>query len=167
MKYDVKLNKGEWEQYSEDTYVDVTNLPEQYKVIKTEYRNVLSEDVWNVIRLKIYKEHKLFATVNRNYPSEAESVYVKQGKNEYLVTSGDYMCITVVNLTTGEVKSYTDEEKYQVGAAFCPYAFDYDDGTLFVTGCVWGGWEETYCFPNVDFSNPVFDFDSAEYVESE
>lgn len=158
MKYDVKIDKKEWEEYEKEEIIHVKNLPDNYKVTKTVYTNLINKSIWNVIKLKIYKNNKLLTTVNRNYPDEADSVYVKQNNSEYLITSGDYMCITVVNLTTNVVKSYTNDKMYKIGAAFCPYDFDYEDNTLIVTGCVWGGDEETYYFHNVNFNKPKFDF---------
>ena len=86
MKYDVKIDKKEWEEYEKEEIIHVKSLPDNYKVTKTVYTNLINKSIWNVIKLKIYKNNKLLTTVNRNYPDEADSVYVKQNNSEYLIS---------------------------------------------------------------------------------
>lgn len=167
MNHEVFINKNEWAEKGDETPISVYGLPHQYRVNYQLYKyNDPDKHYWNQMEIKIYKDDELFLTLGRNYGSIANPVYAHQNGKDFLITSGDYMCITVVNLTDGTVESYTDEDCYNKGWAYCPTSFswwDEETSTLQLEGCVWGGEFEIITFRDLDLENPMFDFSKAEY----
>lgn len=102
---------------------------------------------WRQLKIVIKNNGEEYMTLYRNYSSMPTCAYVRQNSKEYLITSLDYQCISIINLTDKTYESYClgDHDK---GWGFCPYEFyaDEDDGVvnLEVTGCYWGGPEEHF-----------------------
>lgn len=114
---------------------------------------------------KIYKDEIFLLEYYTNY-SNAPYLFIK---DKYLLTTIDYQCITIINLQTKEVKTYGDRKRLEMGAGFCPIAFDYDeeDNELIITGCYWGVPEgKMYC-EDFDFENPIKSLNEAEVYYDE
>lgn len=167
MNHEVTINKQEWEKYLEEKIIRIENLPEQYQVKCQYYKcNIPGKHYWNQLELNVYKNNELVVTVGRNYHSPAHSVYATQNGQEFIITSGDYMCITIINLTKGTAESYTWEERYTEGGAYCPISFkewDEEESELSFIGCVWACPDEIVTFEDVNLDNPIFDWVNAHY----
>lgn len=102
--------------------------------------------------------------MNRNY-SSLPYCYAKQGENEFIMTSEDYQCITIINLHTKEINTYGNIESVEKGWGFCPIKFTWDEdcNELKINGCYWGAPYEDMVTIIPDLNNP--DFNSAEYIE--
>lgn len=117
---------------------------------------------WGQLKFVIKHNGEDYMTLYRNYSTPATSAYICQNDKEYLITSLDYQCISIINLTNKTYESYClgDHDK---GWGFCPYEFyaEEDDGivTLEVTGCYWGGPEE-------HFKVEIEDLDKFEFPEN-
>lgn len=171
---DVKAENGEPLYHSDGELkpVYIENLPNTYKVYKEVFKASESR-YWAFIRVHIHENNQEILTFDRNYPSLPESIYVKQCGKEFIITSGDYQTVTIVNLTDLTMESYCNEYRHEKGWGFCPIEFnssyDIDDSDdeeieLRITGCYWGGSYETYIFPNIDLLNPNLDFSTAECI---
>lgn len=123
---------------------------------------------WNQCKVHIYENGNEIISFNRNYGAP-KAIYVLQNNKEFIVTSADYQCITIVNLTDKTIESYTNEKTYKFGGGFCPISFDWDedDNTLEIYGCVWACPYGTYYFENIDLSNPTFDWENAKYIDDD
>lgn len=167
MNHEVIINKNKWVKKGEENSIPVYGLPSQYQVKYQLYEyNDSTKHYWNQMEINVYKDDELYLTIGRNYSFIANPVYAHQNGKDFIITSGDYMCITVINLTDRTVESYTDEESYKKGWAYCPTSFNWWDeetSTLQLEGCVWGGEYEIITFKNVNLENPAFDFSKAEH----
>lgn len=123
---------------------------------------------WDQCKVHIYEDSQETIVFSRNYGAP-KAIYVSQNGKDFLVTSANYQCVTVINLTDKTIESYTNEEAYRLGGGFCPISFDWDEGgnTLEVYGCVWACPYGTYYFKNIDLSNPVFDWKNARYEDED
>lgn len=171
MNHEVIIDEKLWVKCGDEIPIRVRNLPDDYHVCFQDYKYIDPEKkYWNQMKINVYKNDELFVSIGRNYSSLPRPLYACQNGKEFLITSGDYMCITIINLTDKTVESYTDENRYKIGAAFCPTTFtdwDEDTSSLEFEGCVWGGSFEIITFKNLDLSNPVFDFSKAICVEED
>lgn len=105
--------------------------------------------------------NRLVATIYRNY-SDMWRLWVENHKitgADYLLTGEDYQGLTIVNLTSGEMRSYLPEAAGQ-GWGWCiVHAELMPDGvTLKMDGCYWAC---PYEVRVLDFSNP----DDPSFVE--
>ena len=145
----------------------IPKLPIKYSV-KVEHFTCKNPEkhYWDQCKIHIYEDGQETIIFSRNY-STPKAIYVSQNEKDFIVTSANYQCVTVINLTDKTIESYTNEEKYRLGGGFCPISFDWDedDNTLEVYGCVWGCPYGTYYFKNIDLSNPVFDWKNARYKD--
>lgn len=180
MSYEVNIEAIETDNgtpmYSSDGKLQrvlVDELPDNYEVYKELFTNTKRNKVWGCLRYHIYKDGQEILTLDRNYPAGVGMIYVVQHGKEFIITSGDYQTITIINLTDLTMESYCDDYRYKRGWAFCPQEFssnyygDEDVGDeleLTVTGCYWGGETEMYVFSNVDLLNPDLDFSKAEWI---
>jgi hypothetical protein len=140
-----------------------------YTIHITEWQhNNPEEHYWPQTTVRVYKHGKLCAEFNRNYPTFV-GILATQNNTDYLITSANYQCITICNLSTGEVKSYTDLDDVKHGFGFCPIEFDWDEeeNTLVVEGCLWGFPTERMICEGIDLENPTNAFNRAQWVDEE
>ena len=167
MNHEVIINKDEWVKSGEEIEESINSLPDQYQVKYQLYKfHDPRKHYWNQIEINVYKNDELFISIGRNYSTMTRSIFVHQNGKDFIITSGDYMCITVINLTDENVESYTDEEMYKEGGAYCPLCFiswDEKTSTLQFKGCVWGGEYYKITFKDVNLEKPTFDFYQAKY----
>jgi len=112
----------------------------RYSVLVNYYKAPdLNSHYWELIKLSVFNGDNLIAEMYRNYPS-VNYCFAKQGDNEYLITSEDYQCITIIDLHTGDIQTYGNLDRLKIGGGFCPIEFSWDefDNRLKITGCVWG-----------------------------
>lgn len=154
--------------------IKVKELPKEYTVTKHIYSYYDPEaHYWDMSVIVIYKEGKELCRFLRNYGS-IPMIYVKQCGRDFLITSGDYQCITIVDLEKSEVKSYTDPINRKFGAGFCPINFYYDEyewgdkiTELMIEGCVWGGpFERMYC-ENINLRHPIPSLNEAKWADED
>lgn len=150
--------------------VAVDELPDNYTVYEERFTST-NRKFWGHLRFHIHKNGQKILTLDRNHPYGVYMVYVEQHGKEFIITSGDYQTITIINLTDLTMESYCDDYRHKRGWAFCPQEFNSnycggkdvgDNLELTVTGCYWGGETEMYVFSNVDLLNPDLDFSKAE-----
>lgn len=164
IKYRYYINKAE--------QVNIFELPQQYTVIKSNYHyQNPNAHCWDVNIITIYENVgpgplRQVCEFARNYPSFSAE-YVRQNGKDYLLTSGDYQSITIVNLTDGIVKSYADPDCLAFGAGFCPIDFCACEDYCWIEGCVWGGDRERMHCDNIDYSNPIKAFNNARWSDDE
>lgn len=103
---------------------------------------------------RVYEGERLIATVRRNYHSfQFAFVEDHPSGGDYMVCGEDYQGQTVVNLKTGEVKSYVPEAaKHGVGFCWVNAELSPDNSMLLVDGCYWACPYEVWV---VDFSDPM------------
>lgn len=107
---------------------------------------------WDQSKIDIYNDKKLYMTFYRNYGKEPSMGYAVQNGKEYLITSEDYMCITIINLTDKKINSY------KIGNELCPLEFSVThtlDNKIDVRvfGCVFAGPYIYFDLNNIDLSN--------------
>ena len=91
----------------------------------------------------------VIAEVVRNYSSFPFKLFKHINGNRYMVCGEDYQGYTLVNIETGEIKSYVSGTL----GAMCLVNFDdYDNTHLYVEGCPWGG----------DFYDIIYDVSDIE-----
>lgn len=157
---------------NESKEVKVYNLPPEYIIIKNNYHHMdPNRKYWDMLIIDIWKrnEHlplEKICSFGRNYPS-FNAAYARQNNTDYLITSSDYQTITIINLNTGEIKSYADKDCLAIGGGFCPIYFDTDEDYLMIEGCVWGGPMERMHCHDIDFANPTKAFNNAEWTDDE
>ena len=137
-------------------------LPEKWKVYKTSLQRADRPNTWSILKVEIEKDGEPYIDFIRNYPS-LPLLYVEQNEEEFIITSTDYQCITIINLTTKEIKTYADVDDLKFGGGFCPISFDWDEDTLYVNGCIWGCPEETMIAREIDLNNPTEAFNKADW----
>lgn len=139
-----------------------------YTIHITEWKSKDPEKhYWSQMSIKVLNQAgECCAEFGRNYYS-FEGIVVTQNGVDYLITSSDYQCITICNLQTGAVTSYTDLDDIQHGCGFCPIYFDWDEGTLYVDGCIWACPYETMKCEDIDLDNPIPSFNTAEWIDED
>lgn len=137
-----------------------------YTVVATTYKYKDPEKhYWNYMLVQVKNaDGEICAEFWRNYYS-LDGIVVQQNGADYFISSSDYQCITICNLATGEVKSYTDVDDIKHGCGFCPISFDWDEGTLYVEGCIWACPYETMKCNEIDLENPIPAFNTAEWLD--
>ena len=116
--------------------------PEQWQIYSTLMKRSDKPNTWGLLKVEIEKDGEPYLEFIRNYPS-IPILYIEQNGIEFLITSLDYQCISIINLNTKEIKTYGEVDDLKHGAGFCPISFDWDDGDLYVDGCIWACPEET------------------------
>lgn len=149
-----------------DISYQVRDLPQPYSVIKQSFKHATDDHVWGSSLIQICSNGTVMFEFVRNYPS-FEAIFVEQNGVDYIITSGDYQCITIVNLDDMEAKSYVDVDDKKFGCGFCPIYFDWDEDTLYVEGCVWGCPYETMICRDIDLSDPIAAFNGAEWTSDD
>lgn len=126
---------------------------------------------WNKYTVSIFdcKTHHTLFEFNRNYPHLPNLLYVKQGNQEFIITSGAYQCISIYNITYNEFTDYVypNDEAYDWGDGFCPVRFQWINDTLVVWGSLFNGPPQKMFIPNPDLNHLNFDnvyFEDNEYV---
>jgi hypothetical protein len=114
------------------------------------------------MKIEIYKDNEPYIEFYRNYPS-ISIAFAEQNSKEFIITSEDYQCITIINLTDKVIKTYTDVDDIQMGCGFCPVDIDWDEYTLYIEGCIWGCPYETMICRDIDLQNPIDAFNNAEW----
>lgn len=139
-----------------------------YTVTATTYKyHDPEKHYWNYTKVQVKNAAgKMCAEFWRNYYS-LDGIVVTQNGTDYFISSSDYQCITICNLSTGEVKSYTDVDDIKHGCGFCPIYFDWDDGTLYVEGCIWACPYETMKCENINLEDPVESFNHATWIDED
>lgn len=137
-------------------------MPENWAVYSTCMKRSDRPHTWGLTKVEIEKDGQPYMDFIRNYPS-IPVLYVKQNEEEFLITSEDYQCITIINLTKKEKKTYGEIDDLRHGAGFCPISFDWDDGDLYVEGCIWACPEETMIAREIDLNNPTSAFNCADW----
>ena len=144
-----------------ENILEVKNLPYEYKLTESIFAE--EKDSWNISILKIFlgneKTSDIYIFCVRNYWQFGSClIYVKQNDCDYLITSEDYQCITIINLTNKTVNTYGDWNAVNEGFGFCPIAFEWEDdeNILKIIGCFWGCPEEEAIVKIDDLDNPDF-----------
>lgn len=106
-------------------------------------------------------------TWNRNYFYAPPFLYVEQNNQEFLITSGDYQCLTIYNITA---KIFTDyvidgEEAYAAGRGFCPATLTYKKNSLIIEGSVLNGMPEKLTIHNPNFNDMKFEDVERDVIE--
>lgn len=119
-----------------------------------------AEEYWDKIEIEILlpDTHQSIFTFARNCPQTPPLLYVKQNNEDFLVSSGNYQCISIYNITRREFKEYVypkDEEVIH-WRGFCPISYKWKDDTLTVTGQKPYGPMEIMIIPNVDLNHLNF-----------
>ena len=97
MKHEVVINKDEWVKKGDEEVVSVYGLPKQYLVKYQVYKhNDRNKHYWEQIEINILNNNEQFLTIGRNYSSIVQPIYARQNGKDFLITSGNYMCITIV-----------------------------------------------------------------------
>lgn len=146
---------------------DIRDLPKNYRVLRLKYKCADPEaHYWDMDRICVYGEgNKPICMFDRNYSGFVAGCYVEQNGKEYWITSADYQCIAIVNLTDSVVKQYVDIDDKQHGCGFCPISIDWDESVnkLYIDGCIWGCPYETMICEDIDFENPIEAFNNAQW----
>ena len=74
-------------------------MPEQWAVFTTLFKRSDKPRTWGVMKVEIEKNGEPYMEFLRNYPS-LPFLYIEQNGEEFAITSTDYQCITIINLTT-------------------------------------------------------------------
>lgn len=136
--------------------------PEQWQIYSTLMKRSDKPNTWGLLKVEIEKDGEPYLEFIRNYPS-IPVLYIEQNEIEFLITSLDYQCISIINLNTKEIKTYGEVDDLQHGVGFCPISFDWDDGDLYVDGCIWACPEETMIAREIDLTNPTEAFNKADW----
>lgn len=148
-KYEVSpINEEEWEEFSKTNATRNLRfgtsffVPKCWSIMATYYTNKKNSRYWSHIKIDIYKDGELWFTFYRNYSAIPPFGYLVQNGKEYLVTSSNYQCITVINLTDKKMESYC-LGNFEYGGGFCPTDIYvdtcYDSIDIKIEGCYWGG----------------------------
>jgi hypothetical protein len=103
-------------------------------------------------RVSTTQDDRIIADIKRNYGLFWYSWITHGNGHEYLVCGEDYQGQTIVNLSTGEIRSYFPDAGYD-GGGFCwtaAYASP-DSQVLAIEGCYWACPYEVVFY---DFSSP-------------
>lgn len=113
---------------------------------------------WDRIEVEILSNSEKYFTFARNCPNTPPLLYVKQYNQEFLVTSGDYQCISIYNLTKRTFKEYVypRDDEYIHYRGFCPLEYKYKDNTLTIIGQVPYGPMEIMIIHDIDLDNITF-----------
>ena len=151
------------------------DLPDNYEIHITTYKYKGPEHYWDVKKIEIYKDGEFYIGFGRDYHSFTtdQFIYLKQTgedgiEREFIITTSQYMFITIINLTDKIINSDTFGQP-KLGAGFCPIKFTYEkewtwnnDGVevaepneLMVEGCYWACPYERYYIKGIDFSKDL------------
>lgn len=144
----------------------IRGLCSPYSVIQQNYKHATKDHIWGSSIIQICSNGTVMFEFVRNYPS-FDAIFVEQNGIDYIITSGDYQCITIINLDDMTAKSYVDIDDIKHGSGFCPISFDWDEDTLYVEGCIWACPYETMICREIDLSNPIEAFNNAEWVDED
>ena len=144
------------------------NFPlDKWKIIQHKYKSSTeNEHYWNICSYDILKydedssNFKEYMSFGRDYHSLDDSMiaYTIQNNKEFIITSSQYMSLTVLNLTDKIIKSYVYGNSESSG--FCPISIEYFqdnnnnlNNELKVYGCFWGAPYETIIIKNVNLND--------------
>ena len=135
--------------------LNITKSSDRYNITATEYVNK-ELTYTNTVIYKNMKPCMSFYS-DRHCP---EYLYVNQNGKDFIISSGNHRCITIVNLTDETIESYTNKDLYDNGFTFTPCIFNWDEHTesLIVSGLTTFGECVTYTFENIDLKNPKFNW---------
>jgi hypothetical protein len=100
-------------------------------------------DCWNYTYGKLFRLGKaapFVLQVKRNY-HHFWHAFIEQDGRDYLLCGENYQGLTLVDLQSGEIRSYLPPEATE-GAAWCVASFVSHDPVakqLTLEGCIWGG----------------------------
>lgn len=122
----------------ENSLISTLSPSNKYRLEIYQYKT--REGGWNYSLGNIYEiqSEKLIASIYRNYPA-FPYCWVNQNNKEYLIGGENYQGQTVVDLQTGDTKSFMSEG-YEKGHGFCFGSMNPspDGNLLAVEGCYWG-----------------------------
>lgn len=141
--------------------------PEYYSMLincSTEWEVTLSDwhhpSWWDYKFVQLSLHGCTITSFFRNFPQIVHPMYARQNDNEFIITSRDYRCLSIYNITTDTWTDYIypDENEYANGRAFCPKCIaPFVNDTLIIFGGVFDGPEECMVLPQVDLNNIMFD----------
>ena len=103
---------------------------------------------------------QILYTFNRNNDKCVMPILVRQNDKEFILTSGDYQCISIYNVTNNIFTDYVygGEVAYEANHGFCPqeYIWNKDVDTLFIYGQINFGPPEVLMIHHPDFQNLTF-----------
>lgn len=156
------------------TDFDDSCFPEnKWRIIENNYRYKDPEaHYWNICSYDILKynestnEYEPYIDFGRNYHTLGYDllVYVVQKGEEFILTSSNYMYLTIINLTRKEIKSYFYGIEFKnndgkiIKEGFCPVKIIFDqisdtENKLIVNGCFWAWPYENLTIENVDLND--------------
>ena len=154
--------------------LDKNDKPSPYFIRQLTWRYWTKDNSqhYDRIEVEILSERENYFTFARNCADTPPLLYVQQNNEEFIITSGDYQCISIYNLTRREFKEYVyprDDELIHY-RGFCPKEYewrDFDD-TLTITGQIPYGPMEIMLIHNIDLNNITFqEIDWDDYYKEE
>ena len=113
------------------------------------------------------KTKSILYTFSRNTDSCVMPILVRQNDKEFILTSGDFQCISIYNVTDNIFTDYVygGDEAYEEDRGFCPKDYVWNDKTqtLFIYGKIDFGPPEVLMIHNPDFQN--LNFDNIEWTD--
>ena len=155
-----------------ENILDINNQSSKYFMRQLLWRHWNNSHTlhWDQLELEIYSNNKIYYKFARNTPHPPPTLYIIQNNEEFIITSGNYQCISIYNLTRNEFKDYVypndDEINYWRG--FCPLQYQWNKNTLIITGQVPEGPIEILQVHNVNLNNLTFqEIDWDDYYKEE
>ena len=145
----------------------------KWKIIEKIYKyNDPNIHYWNICSCDILKYNETTNTYEpymefgRNYHTLGYGliVYAIQKGEEFIITSSNYMYLTIINLTRREIKSYfygiefKNNEGKTIKEGFCPVEIKFNQSSdteneLIINGCFWACPYENLTIKNVDLND--------------
>jgi hypothetical protein len=122
---------------------------------------------WNYTLGEIYclDDNIKIGEVFRNYPDFIYYWAEDTQSGDFLLCGEDYQCQTVVDLKSGQTKTYAMLKDVFVGYGFCWASISrLDESKILVEGCYWGGPSEYRVY---DISNPMHQLKHIELEDSD
>jgi hypothetical protein len=131
--------------------VEELSPSDKYSLVITKHDT--GKGTWAYSKGRVYRGEQLLCEICRNYSSFPSAWVEEHPKGDFLICGEDYQGQTVVNLLTGEVKSFLPNSA-SAGQGFCWAEINPspDKQLLAVVGCYWGA---TYEIEVFDFSDPM------------
>ena len=177
MNHEVKmLNSYKYHSSARKVLRDENWQETQYTLKLDTYKHKNSS-FWDWLLVTVLdKDNKPVCQFVHNHRVLPQPLYTVQNNKEYIITSRDYRCISVYNITDKVFTDYTypdDDNEFKNNRTICPELYEWDNktNTLTITGSKWGGPEEIMILKNVnlddiDMSNPSWK-DYYEYKEND
>ena len=84
---------------------------------------------YDKLEIELHDKDKYYFTFARNSPNIPPMMYVKQNNQDFIITSGDYQCISIYNITTKQFTDYIykDDRDYIHFRGFCPLEYKWTE----------------------------------------